>query len=297
MRNSAAWPRSTSGSRVASMRSTRSRHSPISDNICQMGANATVSLAPISASPSGENAQSSAARTLSSSRAQRATSSRLNQALEPAAMGETRSRKYSAWRRTAPGYSPSSVSFSKRIGAYRFQQTPSRWRRRIDVLAQRFGDEAGQLLDERLTGSAHAAHGLHGLEREPRREDSKVTQQTLLLLRQQLVAPVERGSQGPVLLDRGAAPAGQQSQSDRAGRRRPAGFPTNAARAAANSMASGMPSSCRQISAIDGRSPGCAEKPASSAFARVTNSSTALQPRTLSGVSCPGAGTSSAGTR
>ena len=112
MRHSPAWPRLASGGKAANMRSMRSRHSPISDNVCQMGANAAVSLAPISASPSGENAQSSAARTLSSSRLHRATSSRLNQALEPATTGETTSRKYSAWRRAAAGYSPFSVSFS-----------------------------------------------------------------------------------------------------------------------------------------------------------------------------------------
>ena len=40
-----------------------------------------------------------------------------------------------------------------------------------------------------------------------------MTQQALLFLRQQLVAPVERGSQGPVPRDRGAASAGQQREA------------------------------------------------------------------------------------
>ena len=101
----------------------------------------------------------------------------------------------------------------QRIRAYRLQQTPSRWRRRIDAFAKRLGHKAGQVLDDRLTGSANAAHGLGGLERKSRWEDSKVTQQALLFLRQQLVAPVERGSQGSVPRDRGAASAGQQREA------------------------------------------------------------------------------------
>src|SRR5262245_47255080 len=101
----------------------------------------------------------------------------------------------------------------KAVSAYRLQKTPSAWRNRTDGLAQRFGDETGQLLEKRLVGSADAAHGLNGLEREPRREDSKVTEETLLLLRQQLVAPVERGAQGPVLRDGGATPVSQQREA------------------------------------------------------------------------------------
>src|SRR5262245_55849870 len=40
-----------------------------------------------------------------------------------------------------------------------------------------------------------------------------MTQQTLLFLRQEPVAPIERGSQGPMLLNRCAAPAGQQRKA------------------------------------------------------------------------------------
>src|SRR5262249_41994973 len=99
------------------------------------------------------------------------------------------------------------------VSAYRLQETPSGWRNRTDGLTQRLGNETGQLLEKRLVGSADAAHGLNGLERKPRREDSKVTQQTLLLLRQQLVAPVERGAQRPVLRNRGASPASQERKA------------------------------------------------------------------------------------
>ena len=52
-------------SRLASARSTRSRHSPSSDSCIHSGTVRMVSATPIDASPPGENAQSSAARTLS----------------------------------------------------------------------------------------------------------------------------------------------------------------------------------------------------------------------------------------
>ncbi len=91
----------------------------------------------------------------------------------------------------------------------------------VDALTERLGHETGQVLDDRLTASLRAAHGLGRLVYRTRREDSKVTQQPLLVLRQQLVAPVECGSQRPVPRDGGAAPFGQQRRSDRAGRRLP----------------------------------------------------------------------------
>jgi len=74
-------------------------------------------------------------------------------------------------------------------------------------------------------------------------------------------------------------------------------IPSVAALAAANSMASGMPSRRRQIAAIDASSPARGEKPTPRAFILEMNNSTALWHNMWSGVSCPSAGTSSGGTR
>ena len=73
-------------------------------------------------------------------------------------------------------------------------------------------------------------------------------------------------------------------------------MPDVAACAAANSMASGMPSRCRQIAPMPGSSPGPGEKSASDALVRVMNSSTALLFKMCSASSCPAAGTSSGGS-
>ena len=56
---------SVSPTMLASARSTRARHSPISDSWTQSGTAAAVSATPTAGSPAPENAQSSAARTLS----------------------------------------------------------------------------------------------------------------------------------------------------------------------------------------------------------------------------------------
>ena len=74
-------------------------------------------------------------------------------------------------------------------------------------------------------------------------------------------------------------------------------MPDVEARAAANSMASGIPSRCRQIAPMLGISPARGKKPASNALVRVINSSTALLFKMCSASSWPGAGTSSGGTR
>jgi len=78
-----------------------------------------VELTADSASPFGrERPVDARPGTLSSSRPQRATSSRLNQALEPAATGATRSWKLGIGAARRPGYSPFSVSSSNAC-AYR----------------------------------------------------------------------------------------------------------------------------------------------------------------------------------
>ena len=155
----------------------------------------------------------------------------------------------------------------QRIGAYRLQQPPPR-RCRIDSFAKRLGDEAVELLDDRRIGPAHATDGLGGLESQSRREDGQVTQQALLFRRQQLVAPVERGTQGPVARDRGPAPAGQQREAIA----QPGGHLLGADKGGAGrGELDGERDAVEvpDISAIDGRSSGRGEKPESSALARV----------------------------
>jgi hypothetical protein len=118
----------TAGSRLAcrprlsSARFTRPPHSIISERCSHTGTNAAVSVTPIVASPFGENAQSSAARTLSSSRPQAARFS--SDGCKPVSRG-IKSRKNRAWRIAAALASPLAVSFSS---AYALVVSSSRHR-------------------------------------------------------------------------------------------------------------------------------------------------------------------------
>jgi hypothetical protein len=73
-------------------------------------------------------------------------------------------------------------------------------------------DEA--LVDERLERlEAGGAHLLRRLERPAAREDAEPREQTLLLLAQQVVAPLDRRAQRALPFGRVAGAAGQHRQS------------------------------------------------------------------------------------
>ena len=101
----------------------------------------------------------------------------------------------------------------ERIGPNRLEQSPAARRRRCPA-NERLGHQACDAFGNhggRRTGIAH--HRRRRLERETTRENGQATQQGPLRLRQQLVAPVQRRTQGLVPRQRHAAAGRQQAEA------------------------------------------------------------------------------------
>ena len=123
-----------------------------------------------------------------------------------------------------------------------------------DVLGEDEGfvDQQAELVEDlELLGAGSRCDPLGGIDVEAAHECAEPAKQDALGFGQQCVRPVHGGTQGLLAAQHVSGAAGQQSEPvvEAVG-----DLPTDSARtrAAANSIASGMPSSRRQMSATDG---------------------------------------------
>ena len=149
----------------------------------------------------------------------------------------------------------------ERIGPYRFEQPPAAGGRRSVQRDQRLCDEICDAFDDRRRSTSDAAHdGGRRIEGESGGEYRQAAQQPPSPVR---AAAHSSSRASRAVSDAAAAPfGGRRSATPKRSSRRAATCwsPSAAARAAANSMASGMPSRRRQIAAIAGRFSPCGEK-------------------------------------
>ena len=222
-------------------RSSQKRHRPTESRSAACG--------------SRRSAKASAARRLSCS---------LSSVRSPGSSCSTRARHQSRWRRRTRSRSPDAA---RRSAAYWRMVSSSR--RRAPGHDQRLVDQPrDQPRDPAAVDGAAGADLLGGLQGEAAGEDGQAPEEHALLAGEQVVAPVDGGAQRLLARARRAAATGQDVEAvaeacrDLVERER-------ATRAAASSMASGMPSRRRQMSSIVASSAGRAEPGA--AAARSTN--------------------------
>ena len=116
------------------------------------------------------------------------------------------------------------------------------------------------------------------VESEPADEHPQSVEHRLLMLTEQHVRPVERRLQRLLTVRHVAAAASEQPQPAVRAVPHTAATPSDRARAAASSIANGMPSKCRQTSDDLVSSSGCGSKDPLSARTRSTNNATASLP-------------------
>ena len=130
--------------------------------------------------------------------------------------------KASRWRARASSVSPRSARRSRRVPAHGLEQPvaagprgcggrqrglPAREPPTVEH-DERLVDEVGEQVEHVAAGD-----GLGGLQREAPREDGEAAQQRLLVVGEELVAPVDGRLQGAVAGERGAAPVGEQAEA------------------------------------------------------------------------------------
>ena len=142
-----------------------------------------------------------------------------------------------------------------------------------------------------------AGDRLRRLDRRAAGEHREAREARLLVLVEQVVAPVDRRAQRLLARGRVARRRARARRARRPGGRRSRAGDSSPQRAAASSIASGSPSRRRQISATAAALPSLSSKSGSCARARSTNSATASTPASVSGSSgVPGSGSASGGT-
>src|SRR5271166_4414503 len=144
--------------------------------------------------------------------------------------------------------------FVEGIGARGLQQPQTRFGIAHIRSDQRLRDQFRHLNDDFAFGVGDiGGDGACGVKRKTAGEDGEAAQKPLLGLGQQPIAPFKRGAQGTVPRNGRAATFGQQPKPIVEVRRQPP-HPKTSTRAAANSIASAIPSSLLQISPTSGAS-------------------------------------------